>query len=112
MPAMLPATGGDPLSQRQVEVGGTLQPDGTLLLDEKPGLPPGRVRVVLTAVPPRAPAAETLVQFVERSRRELQAAGSRFMDEQELNAHLEWLRQGDRIDDLLRQADQGPQRQE
>jgi hypothetical protein len=30
-----------------IEVLGTLQPDGTLVLDEKPNLPAGRVRVVL-----------------------------------------------------------------
>ena len=28
-------------------IGGTIQPDGTLVLDEKPRLPPGRVRVVV-----------------------------------------------------------------
>ena len=30
-----------------VELKGTLQPDGSLLLDHKPNLPPGRVRVIL-----------------------------------------------------------------
>lgn len=30
-----------------VELEGTLQPDGSLLLDHKPNLPPGRVRVIL-----------------------------------------------------------------
>ncbi|MBI1918681.1 MAG: hypothetical protein HYS12_28640 [Planctomycetes bacterium] len=30
-----------------VELEGTLQPDGSLLLDRKPDLPPGRVRVIL-----------------------------------------------------------------
>ena len=29
------------------ELLGTLQPDGTLILDEKPNLPPGRVRILL-----------------------------------------------------------------
>jgi hypothetical protein len=33
----------------QVTVEGTLQPDGTLVLDEKPDLPPGRVRVRMEA---------------------------------------------------------------
>ncbi len=28
-------------------IGGTIQPDGTLVLDEKPSLPPGRVHVVV-----------------------------------------------------------------
>jgi hypothetical protein len=33
------------LTERVIE--GTIQPDGTLVLDEKPNLPPGRVKVVL-----------------------------------------------------------------
>jgi len=35
------------MSQPQVEIQGNLQPDGTLVLDEKPNLPPGRVRVTV-----------------------------------------------------------------
>lgn len=35
------------MSQTEVVIEGTLQADGTLVLDEKPNLPPGRVRVVL-----------------------------------------------------------------
>jgi hypothetical protein len=34
-----------------VEMGGTLRPDGTLVLDDRPNLPPGRVRVTLQTVP-------------------------------------------------------------
>jgi hypothetical protein len=30
-----------------IEILGTLQPNGTLVLDEKPALPPGRVRVTI-----------------------------------------------------------------
>ncbi len=30
-----------------IEVAGTLQPDGNLILDEKPAMPAGRVRVAL-----------------------------------------------------------------
>jgi hypothetical protein len=37
------------MSAARVELGGTLHPDGTLVLDEQPKLPPGRVRVVLEA---------------------------------------------------------------
>ena len=36
---------------RQVVIEGTLKPDGTLELDEKPSLSPGRVTVILR--PPR-----------------------------------------------------------
>src|SRR5947209_7716108 len=35
------------MSLNETVIAGTLQPDGTLVLDEKPNLPPGRVQVVL-----------------------------------------------------------------
>ena len=35
----------------QVVVQGTLKPDGTLELDEKPNLPPGRVQLVMVPLP-------------------------------------------------------------
>ncbi len=34
-----------------IEIDGTLQPDGRLILDEKPILSPGRVRVALRSLP-------------------------------------------------------------
>ena len=100
------------MSLREVVIEGTLKPDGTLVLNEKPSLPPGRVRVVVQTVPEKSPPTETLIEFLQRSRRELEAAGSRFMNEQELNAHIEWLREGDYIDEMLRQTKEGCQRQE
>jgi hypothetical protein len=45
------------MSREETTVAGTLGPDGTLILDEKPNLPPGRVTVVLLqeaeAAPPK-----------------------------------------------------------
>ena len=38
-----------------IEIEGTLQADGQLILDEKPALPPGRVRVTLQALVERFP---------------------------------------------------------
>jgi hypothetical protein len=104
--------GGNVMSQMQVEVQGTLQADGTLVLDEKPNLSPGRVRVVVQAAPEKVTPTEPLMEFLQRSRQELKAAGSHFLNEQELNAHIEWLREGDAIDVLLRQAEEEPQQQE
>jgi hypothetical protein len=39
------------MSQTEVVVQGTLHADGTIQLDEKPNLPPGRVQVVVHALP-------------------------------------------------------------
>src|SRR3954470_974708 len=85
-----------------VELTGTLQADGTLVLDRNPALPPGRVRVVLQSAP-EAPPGEDWWRYMLRTRAELEAAGHRFLNEEEMNAHVEWLREGDPIDDLLRQ---------
>src|SRR5206468_3495974 len=45
----------DVMSQRPIEVLGQVQMDGTLVLDERLELPPGRVRVTVQAVAPAAP---------------------------------------------------------
>src|SRR5215469_11545679 len=39
------------MSLPEIVVAGMLKPDGTLELDEKPNLPPGRVQVTMTPLP-------------------------------------------------------------
>jgi hypothetical protein len=95
------------MSVQEIVVAGTLKPDGTLELDHKPSLPPGRVTVVLRQESEAAPPPEDWWQFLQRTRRELEAAGHPFMNEQEVTAHIEWLRERDHIDELLQQADGG-----
>ena len=94
------------MTPTQIELTGTLRADGTLELDQKPALPPGRVRLVMQPLAEPVPPRESLLEFVHRSRRELEAAGSHFMNEAEVNAHVEWLREGDAIDELLRREPQ------
>ncbi len=91
---------------------GTLQADGTLVLDEKPNLPPGRVTVVLRAGSEPSPLKEDWFQCLQRIRADREAADYPFMNEQETNAHIEWLREGDRIDDLLHEVDSQGQKSE
>jgi hypothetical protein len=95
-----------PMSLQEIVIAGTLKPDGTLDLDQKPNLAPGRVTVVLRQESEAAPPREDWWQFMQRTRRELEAAGSRFMNEEEVSAHIEWLREGDRMDDLLGKVDE------
>ncbi len=46
----------------------TLKPDGTLELDQKPNLPPGRVQVIVENLPPRSSARRVaLMEARERS---------------------------------------------
>jgi hypothetical protein len=42
----------------------------------------------------------------------LEASGASFMNEDEMQTHLEWLRESDRIDDQLREAEEARQKQE
>jgi len=98
------------MSLNEVVVEGTLLPDGTLELDQKPNLSPGRVTVVLRQESVPAPLKENWWQYLQRIRAEREASGYPFMNEEELKAHIEWLREGDRIDDLLREAIQQRQK--
>ncbi len=90
---------------QEITIEGTLKPDGTLELDGKPNLPPGRVQVVLRQEAAPSPSAERWWEFMQRARRELEAAGSKFMNDEEVEAHIAWLREDDRIDEMLRQTE-------
>lgn len=95
------------MSLNETVIEGTLKPDGTLELDNKPNLSPGRVTVVLrqgsgSAASPQ----EDWFQFMRNARRKMEEAGCHFMDAKEMQTHIESLREEDRLDDLLREADQ------
>jgi hypothetical protein len=80
------------MTTASIEMLGTVRPDGSLELDQKVTLPPGRVKVRLEAVKSPEPVKEGLVEFVERTRRELAAAGHRFRTKEEIDAEIEELR--------------------
>jgi hypothetical protein len=84
-----------------LETFGVIRPDGTLELDEKMTVPPGRVKVRVESVEPPAPVTETLVEFVDRTRRELAAAGHKFRTREEIDAEINELRSewDDRLED-------------
>lgn len=94
------------MSLIETVIEGTLRPDGTLELDEKPNLAPGRVTVVLRQESETASPREDWFQFMQKARKKMEEAGSHFMDEQEVQVHIESLRERDRIDDLLGETDQ------
>ncbi len=89
------------MSVQEIVISGTLKPDGTLELDEKPNLAPGRVTVVLRQESEATPPQEDWWQDLQRIRAEREASGYPFMNEEEMNAYVGWLREGDRFDDLL-----------
>jgi hypothetical protein len=94
------------MSQTEFVVQGTLNADGTLELDKKPNLLPGRVTVVLRQQSIPTSTQEDWFQHLQRIRAEREATGYPFMNEEETTAHIDWLREEDRIDQLLRDVQQ------
>lgn len=94
------------MSLMETTIEGTLQPDGTLVLDSKPNLSPGRVTVVLRqqAKAP-SPHDEGWFQFLMSARQQIEEAGCDFMNDEEVQSHIGWLRESDQIDELLRQSE-------
>jgi hypothetical protein len=90
------------MSLTESMIQGTLNEDGTLDLDTQPDLPPGRVTVILRPSPePALPVHSNWFQCMQAARKEMEAGGCQFMDEKEMQRHLDWLREGDRIDAML-----------
>ncbi len=87
-----------------IETTGTVRQDGNLELDRKVTAAPGKVKVRLESVDLLAPETETLLEFIDRTQLELEAAGHKFMNEAEVNAWIQELRAGnDRIEEIYRQ---------
>jgi hypothetical protein len=76
-----------------IEIQGTLREDGTLVLDEKPNLPPGRVRVIVEPVPDYEQTE--IWQFFERLWAEQRAKGHVPRTREEIDAELAAARQED-----------------
>jgi hypothetical protein len=76
-----------------VEIQGTLQADGTLVLDEKPNLPPGRVRVTVQLA---LDITQTDIwQLLERIHAEQRARGFVPRTKEEIDAEIASMRQED-----------------
>jgi hypothetical protein len=92
------------MSTNAIEVQGTLREDGTLVLDDKPNLPPGRVKVTVQAIPDYRQT--DIWQFFERLWAEQRARGHVPRTKEEIDAELESARQEDeqRMQELERIA--------
>ena len=78
-----------------LETLGTVRPDGTLELDQRVNVPPGRVRVRVESVASPSPSPDNLLEFINRTRAEMAATGSQFMNDQEVGTWIEELRAED-----------------
>jgi hypothetical protein len=104
---LAPNNRSNPMNLTEVTIDGTIKPDGTLELDSKPELSPGRVKVVLRQEIGTRPT-EGWWAFMQNVRKRMDDAGCRLMDEKEMQAHVEWLREEDRIDEMLREMTEQP----
>jgi hypothetical protein len=90
-----------------LEIEGTLQPDGTLLLDQKPALPPGRVRVTVRSVAP-SPQAEPFWATLRAIWDDQQRRGHVPRSVEEIQADRQALREGmdEEIEETIRLQDE------
>jgi hypothetical protein len=81
------------MTTNAIEIQGTLREDGTLVLDDKPNLPPGRVKVIVEPVPD---ITQTDVwQVLERIWAGQRARGHVPRTREQIDAELEAARQED-----------------
>ena len=81
------------MSLTETVVEGTLKPDGTLELDERPNLPAGRVRVTVRT--------EDWWSYLRRCRAELEASGAAFRRGVDIEADMEQIRgETERVDGI------------
>ena len=95
------------MSANPVVVKGVVKPDGTLELEDHPGLPVGPVEVVVRALPSPPAPEEGWWPCMQRIRAEREAAGYHFLNEAEMRAHVDWLRDDEeRMDQVYREMEQ------
>lgn len=81
------------MTTNAIELQGTLREDGTLVLDDKPNLPPGRVKVTVEPIPDLTQTE--IWQFFERLWAAQRARGHVPRTKEEIDAELEAARQED-----------------
>jgi hypothetical protein len=70
-------------------------------LAERPSLPAGPVEVIIRSIQEAKTAGEDFLQYLQRARIGLEAAGANFRTKEEIDADLEGLRSGDkRLEDV------------
>jgi hypothetical protein len=94
----------------QVVLRGTLKPDGSLELDNRPDMPAGPVEVVLRSLSSSTQNGGEWWQYLQRARADLEAAGRLFRTTENINKERREFRSGDdRVENLYRQNKNEPQ---
>jgi hypothetical protein len=81
------------MSLSEVVIEGTLKPDGTLVLDQKPNLPPGRVQVMVRPMTSESAGQRGVLEVIAEIRRNQQARGHVPRSREEIDAEINELRQ-------------------
>lgn len=72
------------MSLKETLIEGALKADGTLELDERPKLPPGRVKVIVQT--------EDWLSYLKRCRAELELSGATFRRGNDIESDIEQIR--------------------
>jgi hypothetical protein len=80
------------MNATQLVMSGTIRPDGTLELEGKTNLPPGRVRVTLNIVPEQPGQREDVLTVLQRIHAEQKARGMKPRSAAEIDAYINALR--------------------
>jgi hypothetical protein len=92
------------MSLTETVIEGTLQPDGTLVLDKKPNLPAGRVQVVVQPLPKQVTSGRGLVEVMDEIRDSQRARGYQGRTVEEMQAEEKVRQEED--DDYDRKCEQ------
>lgn len=101
------------MSLTDIVVDGTLKPDGTLELDQKPGLSPGRVRVTVKSVPSTPPPSPGLAEVILQIQQDQRVRGFVGLNAQDLAVEQKARQEAEveydqRCHDLWSQTQSGP----
>ena len=91
----------------QSEMSGTLTPEGTLVLDEKPNMAPGRVYVTLRSKEAVVPSETALQDLFARLDRERQARGIPARAREDIDAEIQALRSEPEYEERCRRLGSG-----
>jgi hypothetical protein len=90
------------MAANAIEIPGTLHADGTLVLDEKPDLPPGRVKVTVQPANPLGGAGNDVISILNRIHTAQAQRGHVPRSVEEIEASLADLRDDERTEMIER----------
>jgi hypothetical protein len=91
------------MTTNAIEIQGTLREDGTILLDDKPNLPPGRVKVTVQLANPAEGDENDVIAVLERIHAAQALRGYVPRSDEEINTYLATMRDDDERCQLIEQ---------